>query len=119
MDSAISSQRTSRLFAAGASSAALSAAAAFLIYVMLEEQPGIVQLAALAAAGVLIGILVGCVAGAGYAKVTGAGAFAGTVVLWTPVVLVTYGFALLYLPLFALYGVLVALASKAGGALRS
>jgi hypothetical protein len=107
-----------KMFATGAGSAALSITAAFLIYIMLEDWPGIVQLLALAAAGLLIGCLLGCVAGSEFSKAIGAGAFAGPLVLWTPVVFVTYGFALLYLPLFILYALVVAFASKAGGALR-
>lgn len=47
------------------------------------------------------------------------GAFVGISILWTPVVVVTYGFALLALPLLAAFAMLSFFGAKLGANLRA
>jgi len=48
----------------------------------------------------------------------GMGAFFGLLILWLPVVLVTYGFALIGLPLLVGFGMLVFFGAKIGANFR-
>jgi hypothetical protein len=107
-----------KTFALGAGSGIATMLGTFIIYLTTERFPGVVSLTAMVPMGLVIGCLLGLVAGSNLAKAVGIGAFIGILILWTPVVVVTYGFALLALPLLALYSSLVAVGAKVGGALR-
>jgi hypothetical protein len=104
-----------RVFFVAVGSAALTMLGAFLIYVLLEKLPGIVQLSALVPLALCLGVGLGRLAGGQTFKAAGVGAFVGMLVLWTPVVFATYGFGLLYLPLLALYALIVSWGAKIGG----
>jgi hypothetical protein len=75
-------------------SAVASAASGLAAYRGFEHLPGTVRIIGFGVAALLIGLLQGKLFGAAAYKAAGVGAFLGVCVLWTPVVLVTYGFAL-------------------------
>ena len=98
---------TARQFTAGLCSALLSLLSAWLVYAGLEGAPGAVVLLAVALAGFCAGVGLGLVFGAAATMEVGLGAFLAALLLWTPVVLATYGFALIALPGLALFGWIV------------
>lgn len=103
----------------GAISAVLNPAAAVIAHTVFENLPDSVQWFAVVVTGLLAGMLEGIFIGRPWHKAIGIGTFIGTLVLWAPVVMVTYGFALLALPLLAAFAALVWLGAKAGSMLRT
>jgi hypothetical protein len=102
----------------GLSSALLSMGAAYLVYITLENYSGLLHGLAFLVAAFLVGGLLGSLAGTKASQAIGIGAFIGALVLWSPVLLVTYGFALLFLPVLALFAGVVVLGAKVGGRWR-
>lgn len=85
-------------------------ASVLCVYFLLfnsEAWPAWAKLGALAAAAFAAGTIQGKLIGGEYVKTAVLGAFLGVLLLWTPVVLVTYGFALLALPLLIAYAAIV------------
>jgi hypothetical protein len=97
-------------------SMALSPAIAFLYYFYFEQMAAAMAIAGLILVAFATGALQATLFGGRSYKAIGAGAFLGASVLWMPVVVVTYGFALLGLPLLAAYAAVVALGAKTMGA---
>lgn len=87
-------------------------------YVTVQGVSSLTFVLALALVGMLVGGLVGIWAGDKSAKMVGVGAFIGVFIIWLPVVAVTYGFALLALPLLLLYALIMAIGSKFANMLR-
>ena len=75
-------------------SAVASALTGLAAYRCFEHLPATIRILGFGAAALAIGLLQGKLFGAAAYKAAGVGAFVGVCVLWTPVVLVTYGFAL-------------------------
>lgn len=98
----------------GMLSAGASLLVVFLNYTSFENFPGIVRLCALVISGFAIGIGQGLFIGRPWHGAIGIGAFVGLLIGWVPVVMVTYGFALLGLPLLAIFATLVFLGAKFG-----
>ncbi|WP_409026878.1 hypothetical protein OX462_19845 [Janthinobacterium sp. SUN098] len=101
----------------GILSATTSIGAAFLAYMYAESLPDVLKVLAVIAAGLLTGILQGIVLGSSWLKTIGISAFLGALVLWTPVVLVTYGFAVVALPLLAAFAAIIWLGGKLGASI--
>ena len=99
-------------------SAVISFLCAFVNYAGLENYPGVVRLIAIAASALTIGACQGFFHKRPRHGAIGAGAFLGLLVLWSPVVVVTYGFALMSLPLLAIFAMLVFFGAKIGTSLR-
>jgi hypothetical protein len=106
-----------KLIAVGAASALLSILGALLVYIGMEGSAGAMQLLALVPVAVIVGLLLGVLGGEGSAAAIGVGCFSGLLLLWTPVVVVTYGFALLSVPVIAIYVFIVVRSSKLGASL--
>lgn len=87
-------------------------------YVTMQGVSPVIFILVLALVGMLVGGLVGIWAGDKSAKMVGVGAFIGVFIVWLPVVAVTYGFALLALPLLVLYALIMAIGSKFANILR-
>lgn len=102
----------------GASSAVANPLAAFIAYTAFENFSGSVQWLAVVMTGLLTGMLEGIFIGRPWHRAIGIGTFIGTLILWSPVVLVTYGFALLALPLLAGFAALAWVGAKLGNNLR-
>lgn len=102
----------------GISSAILSMLVAFFNYTALEHFSGIVRLIAIVLSALAIGICQGFFVRRSTHTMVGKGAFYGLLLLWSPVVLVTYGFALMALPLLAAFAMLVFFGAKVGAILR-
>lgn len=103
----------------GASSAVVNPLTAFVAHTAFENFSGSVQWLAVAMTGLSTGMLEGIFIGRPWLRAIGIGTFIGTLILWSPVVLVTYGFALLALPLLAAFAVLVWFGAKLGNNLRA
>lgn len=101
-----------------ASSAVANPLAAFIAHTALEDFSGLIQWLAVVMTGLAAGMLEGIFIGRPWHKAIGIGTFIGTLILWSPVVIVTYGFALLALPLLAAFAVLVWFGAKLGNGLR-
>jgi hypothetical protein len=93
----------------------LNAVACYFLYRYSEHQPGWLRLMEWVAVGGLAGVVFGRIFGRGHHRTIGAGAFAGMLLLWTPVVLNTYGFALIAVPILMAYGVIAGLGARHGG----
>jgi hypothetical protein len=74
----------------------------------------VVMLVSALAAGAFQGLLFG----QSWPKVIGIGSFVGLLVLWSPVVVVTYGFALAAVPLLAAIALLVFFGARLGAKFR-
>ncbi len=103
----------------GAFSIILSTLSASLVYMVFEAYPGWVKLLAIVFCALLIGALQGFFIRPSHHKVVGIASFIGIVILWLPVVLATYGFALLALPLLAAFARLVLAGATLGSKLRA
>jgi hypothetical protein len=102
----------------GVSSAVVSFFVAYFNYIGLENFPGIARLAAIVSSALLIGMCHGFFIRGLASSAVGFGAFWGRLILWSPVVAVTYGFALMALPLLAAFAVIVFFGAKIGASLR-
>ena len=102
----------------GISSAIITFLVAFSNYRGLEDFSGIIRLIAIVLSALAIGMCQGFfVERAGHLAI-GTGAFFGLLILYSPVVVVTYGFALMALPLLAAFALLVFFGAKIGANLR-
>ncbi|NHQ92059.1 hypothetical protein [Janthinobacterium lividum] len=110
---------TARTGLIGALSAVLSFLAVFLVYTSFENFPGMVNVLAIAACGLVIGVCQGFLIQRPQHRTIGMATFAGLLILWLPVVFVTYGFALLALPLLAAFALLVFFGARLGSHLRA
>jgi hypothetical protein len=95
-------------------SAVASAAIGLAAYRGFEHLPGTLRIIGFGAAALVIGLLQGRLFGAAAYKAAGVGAFLGVCVLWTPVVLVTYGLALAGLHYVVAYAGIVAVGVQWG-----
>jgi hypothetical protein len=102
----------------GVSSATISLLVAFFNYRSLENFSGTVRLVAIVLSALVIGMCQGFFVQRSGHRAVGIGAFFGLLILWSPVVLVTYGFALMALPLLAALAMLVFFGTKIGANLR-
>ena len=102
----------------GAFSAVVSFFAAFFVCTSFENFSGMVRVSAVVAAALAIGACQGLFIERQWHKAVGLGTFVGMFILWLPVIAVTYGFALLALPLLAAFAVLVFYGAKLGARLR-
>lgn len=109
---------TAKTLQIGAFSAIISFLTAFLIYRGLENFSGIVHVFAIIACGLMIGACQGFLIERPSHNAIGIGTFVGTLILWSPVVVVTYGFALAAVPFLAAFAVLVSCGAKLGCNLR-
>lgn len=103
----------------GAFSAVANPVAAFIVHTAFENFSGSVQWLAVVMIGLSTGMLEGIFIGRPWHRTIGIGTFIGTLILWSPVVMATYGFALLALPLLATFAVLVWFGAKLGNNLRA
>jgi hypothetical protein len=99
-------------------SAVLNPIAAVLMFTRLENFPGIVRLLAVVVSGLATGISQGFFIGRPWHGAIGIGTFVGALILWSPVVVVTYGFALFWLPLLGAFAIVVYFGAKLGSNLR-
>ena len=97
-------------------SALASAAIGLAAYRGLEHLPGTIRIIGFGAAALVVGLLQGRLFGAGAYKAAGVGAFLGVCVLWAPVVLASYGFALAGLHYLVAYAGIVAVGVQWGAA---
>jgi hypothetical protein len=95
-------------------SAVVSASGWLAVYRGFEHHSGTARILGFGVAALLIGLLQGRLFGAAAYKAAGVGAFLGVCVLWAPVVLLTYGFALAGLPYLATYAGIVAVGAQWG-----
>jgi len=102
----------------GAFSAVVGFFAAFLVCTSFENFSAVARVSAIVAAALAIGACQGLLFERQWHKAIGIGTFAGMLILWLPVIAVTYGFALLALPLLAAFAVLVFYGAKLGTSLR-
>jgi hypothetical protein len=103
----------------GVFSTVVSLLTVFINYTCLENFSGTVRICAIVASALAIGICQGFFFERVWHKVIGIGTFVGISILWTPVVVVTYGFALLYLPLLAAFAILAFFGARLGANLRA
>ncbi len=85
---------------------------AWASYRFAEGAGGIVTIGAFYVVGFLLGCVHGLVFGRSYVKTVGYGALAAVLLLWAPVVVVTYGFALLGTPLVVAYAAFLAIGAR-------
>ncbi|MES2832453.1 MAG: hypothetical protein V4695_10715 [Pseudomonadota bacterium] len=102
----------------GLFSAVITCFVAFLNYTELENFSGIVRLLAIVLSGLAIGMCQGVFVDREMHMAIGLGAFYGMLVLMSPVIVVTYGFALMSLPLLAVFAMLVFFGAQIGNDLR-
>lgn len=79
---------------------------------------GFVLLAAFAACAAGAGMLLGRIFGSGYANSIGVGAMLALLLLWIPVVFVTYGFAIAGIPILVAYAYCFVLGARWSGPWR-
>lgn len=103
----------------GVFSTIVSLITVFLNYTSLENFSGTVRITAIVASALAIGFCQGFFFERVWHRAIGMGAFVGISILWTPVVVVTYGFALLALPLLAAFAMLSFFGAKLGANLRA
>jgi hypothetical protein len=102
----------------GITSAVISFLGAYFNHTGLEDFSGMVRLVAIILSALAIGMCQGfIVERAGHGAI-GIGAFFGLLILFSPVVVVTYGFALMALPLLAAFALLVFFGARIGTNLR-
>jgi hypothetical protein len=87
----------------------------YLFFLYSEQIPGMGRIAAFIFAGFAVGAAQGAIFGHSLYKSIAAGAFLGLLLLWTPVVFVTYGFALLGLPLLMVFAGCIAVGARCSG----
>ena len=102
----------------GMSSAAISLCVAYCNYTGLENFSGTVRLIAAMISALAVGICQGFFIQRSGHRDVGMGTFFGLLTLWLPVVVVTYGFALMALPLLAIFAMLVFYGARIGANLR-
>jgi hypothetical protein len=102
----------------GVSSAAISLCVAYCNYVALENFSGAVRLFSIVLCALAVGVCQGVFVQRAEHKAVGMGAFFGLLTLWLPVIVVTYGFALMALPLLAAFAMLVFYGARVGANLR-
>ncbi|MBA5639104.1 hypothetical protein H3H37_18755 [Duganella sp. LX20W] len=102
----------------GISSAAITFVVAFANHAGLENFPGIVRLVAIVLSALAIGLIQGFFVQRARHRTIAIGAFFGLLILWSPVIVMTYGFALMGLPFLAAFAILVFFGAKAGANLR-
>ena len=100
------------------SSAAMSLCVAYCNYITLENCSGAVRLFAIVLSALAVGVCQGLFVQKSEHRVVAMGAFLGLLSLWLPVIVVTYGFALMALPLFAAFAMLVFYGARIGASLR-
>ena len=93
--------------------------AVLLIYTSLELFPGTVTVLAIVVCGFVIGLGQGWLIQPSQHRTIGMATFVGVLILWLPVVLVSYGFALLAVPLLAAFAQLVFFGARQGSHLRA
>lgn len=76
---------------------------AYLSFLLLDDFPDVLRIVGIIVAGFAAGMAQGALFGASCGIPIGVGAMFGAMLLWTPVVIITYGFALLGLPLLLAY----------------
>lgn len=103
----------------GSLSAVASFLAVLLIYVSLENFSGVAKAFAIVLSALTIGIFQGIFIKREWHRAIGIGTFSGIFILWLPVVAVTYGFALLALPLLMAFALLVFFGAKFGANIRA
>ncbi len=96
------------------SSVLVSPLSAYLFYVFFDQYPTLVRIVGMIVAGLSAGLVLGSVFGADCYKSIRSGAFIGVCLLSIPVVLASYGFALLGLPLLMAYASCVSIGAKCG-----
>jgi hypothetical protein len=84
-------------------------------YYSLASESAYAIAGGLLVAGFFLGLLLGIVFGRRASPQIGKGAFIAASLLWTPVVIGTYGFALMAAPLLVAYGALTAAGAWFGG----
>ena len=102
----------------GALSALLTILIAYLFYTSSEGMSGMAKLCGIVLSGLVIGAAQGFFIEPSWHRTIGIGTFTGALILLLPVVLVTYGFALIGLPLLAAFSMLVRSGAKLGNTLR-
>lgn len=110
---------TARTGLIGTLSAILGFLAVFLVYTGLERFPGVVMVSSIAVCGLVIGMGQGWFIPPARHRTIGMATFVGLLILWLPVVFVTYGLALLALPLLAAFALLVFFGARLGSHLRA
>lgn len=103
----------------GVVSALGSILAVFLVYASLEKYSWVVNAFAIVLSGLAIGMLQGWFVQPARHRTIGLGSFSGILLCWLPVVAVTYGLALLALPLLAAFALLVFFGARLGSQLRA
>jgi len=104
-----------RTLAATAASLVATPLCAVGFFIGAESLPDWARIAGLIALAPLLGLMLGALFGRDAFKPIGLGAFAGLLLIWTPLVLVTYGMALMGIPLLAAYAACVALGVRFSG----
>lgn len=102
----------------GALGAAMSILALWIVHIKLESFSLPVRLAAVVVSGVAIGMGLGFSFDRRWHKAISRGAFIGIFIVWLPVLVVTYGFALIALPLLLAYAWLVQEFARLGARFR-
>lgn len=100
------------------SSAAISLFIAYCNYIALENFSGTIRLFAIVLSALAVGVCQGIFVQRDKHRAVGIGAFFGLLTLWLPVIVVTYGFALMALPLLAAFAMLVFYGARIGASLR-
>lgn len=72
-------------------------------YQLGEGWPGLVRLGGFAVTGFAAGLAQGRLFGSAYARHIAVGAFVGLLILWIGPTIISYGFALLFVPVLAVY----------------
>ena len=101
----------------GIASAAISLFVAYCNYIALENFSGTVRLFAIVLSALVVGVCQGVFVQRAEHRAVGMGAFFGLLALWLPVIVVTYGFALMALPLLAAFAMLVFYGARIGARL--
>lgn len=102
----------------GITSAVISFLVGFFNYTGFENYSGTVRLAAIILSALAIGMCQGLFVERAAHRTIGVGAFFGLLILFSPIIVVTYGFALMALPLLAAFALLVFFGAKIGANLR-
>lgn len=95
-------------------SAIISLGAAFLVYIHTENLAGVASILTVLAAGFAAGLLQGAIAGRPWLNTIAISALLGALLLWLPILFVTYGFALLALPLLVAFAAVVWMGARLG-----
>lgn len=101
------------------SSALITCIVAVLNYFWLENYSGMIRLVVIVMSALASGVCQGLFVDDRSLRATGFGAFFGLLVLMSPVIAATYGFALMSLPLLAMLAMLVFFGAVGGRTFRS